>query len=486
MASVNKRFEGTPRAGFRIRFYQGEKQRETFLPGSSKAIERMARKIAEHCEALAMAQEKNIAPPADSAAWAQSVDGVLRESLVAWGLAESQSEKLGTDAGRLLGAFLDAYIADREWAKLTTKRNYEQTRRLLVEYFGREKPLASITRADGKRWREWMIAKPLAEATVAKHCKRAKTLFSHAVDDRLLSESPLAKLVAGSESNRERLFFVSSADAQKILKACPDADWRLIFSLCRWGGLRCPSEVLNLKWHDVLWDQSKIRIPAEGKTGVRFCPIFPEMLVALREAFEAAPDGAVHCVQRYRGGDTNLRTQFGRILGAAGVNPWPRLFHNLRSTRRTELQERFPDHVLNEWLGHSSKVAAKHYLQVTEQHWSDASEFDSLASSLTSSLASGTASTTSNPQTIKKPSDLLGSDGNRVTLRAIQVTPTGLEHAYNSQGNIDVRDAVPLPVPLQSSIHSSELAELVELWPALSDPQRVKVLRLAWACVAEG
>ena len=31
------------------------------------------------------------------------------------------------------------------------------------------------------------------------------------------------------------------------------------------------------------------------------------------------------------------------------------------------------------------------------------------------------------PQTIKKPSDLLGSDGNRVTLRAIQVTPTGVE-----------------------------------------------------------
>ena len=423
MASVNKRFEGSPKVGFRIRFYQGDRQRETFLPGASKAVERMAWKIAEHCEALAMAQEKSVAPPAESQAWAQSVDGVLRESLVAWGLAESQSEKRGTDAGQLLGAFLDAYISGRAWGKVTTKRNYEQTRRLLVEYFGREKPLASITRADGKRWRDWMIARPLAEATVAKHCKRAKTLFSHAVDDRLLTESPLEKLVAGSESNRERLFFVSISDAQKILKACPDADWRLIFTLCRWGGLRCPSEVLNLKWNDVLWDQSKIRIPAEGKTGARLCPIFPEMMVALRESWESAPDGAIYCVQRYRGGDTNLRTQFGRILDAAGVNAWPRLFHNLRSTRRTELQERFPDHVLNEWLGHSSKVAAKHYLQVTEQHWSEASGFDSL----TSSLVRGTVSTLADPQDVKKPSDLLGSDGNRVTLRAIQVTPTGVE-----------------------------------------------------------
>ena len=29
----------------------------------------------------------------------------------------------------------------------------------------------------------------------------------------------------------------------------------------------------------------------------------------------------------------------------------------------------FPDHAINTWLGHSSKVAEKHYLQTTEGHW---------------------------------------------------------------------------------------------------------------------
>ena len=45
---------------------------------------------------------------------------------------------------------------------------------------------------------------------------------------------------------------------------------------------------------------------------------------------------------------------------------------NLRATRRTELQELFPDHVVNSWMGHSSRVAEKHYLQVTPDHWSKA------------------------------------------------------------------------------------------------------------------
>ena len=47
----------------------------------------------------------------------------------------------------------------------------------------------------------------------------------------------------------------------------------------------------------------------------------------------------------------------------------PKPFVNLRASCRTELQEQFPDHVVNAWLGHSSRIAEKHYLQVTPDHW---------------------------------------------------------------------------------------------------------------------
>jgi hypothetical protein len=65
----------------------------------------------------------------------------------------------------------------------------------------------------------------------------------------------------------------------------------------------------------------------------------------------------------------NLWTQLERIIRRAGLQPWPKLFHNLRATRETELAESFPIHVVCAWIGNSSAIAAKHYLQVTEEHF---------------------------------------------------------------------------------------------------------------------
>ena len=157
--------------------------------------------------------------------------------------------------------------------------------------------------------------------------------------------------------------------AADVLAECPDDDWRLIFALARYGGMRCPSEVLTLRWSDVLWDQKKLRIDSP-KTGVRFCPIFPELAPILEAAFDAAPEGATFCVQRYRQG-YNPATTMKKIIERAGHEPWPKLFINCRSTRRTELQRQYPDHVINKWLGHSSAVAEKHYLQVTTDDWAE-------------------------------------------------------------------------------------------------------------------
>ena len=54
------------------------------------------------------------------------------------------------------------------------------------------------------------------------------------------------------------------------------------------------------------------------------------------------------------------------------MQPWPKLFQNLRSTRETELADDFPMHVVCQWIGNSQPIAAKHYLQVTEDHFTKA------------------------------------------------------------------------------------------------------------------
>ena len=76
--------------------------------------------------------------------------------------------------------------------------------------------------------------------------------------------------------------------------------------------------------------------------------------------------------RRYRDTNSNLRTQLNRILQKAGVEPWQRLFQNLRASRETELADTYPLHVVTAWRGNTPKVASQHYLQVTPEHFEQA------------------------------------------------------------------------------------------------------------------
>ena len=69
-----------------------------------------------------------------------------------------------------------------------------------------------------------------------------------------------------------------------------------------------------------------------------------------------------------------LRSADRRGYGCNCLTPWPKLFQNLRSTRETELTEQFPVHVVCKWIGNSHPVAAKFYLQVTEDHFREAAQ----------------------------------------------------------------------------------------------------------------
>ena len=88
--------------------------------------------------------------------------------------------------------------------------------------------------------------------------------------------------------------------------------------------------------------------------------------------FDAAEDGTEHVITRYRDPRQNLRTQLIQIIKRAGLNPCPKLFQNLRATRETDLAEKHPMHVVCAWIGNSQTVAAKHYLQVTDEHYDSA------------------------------------------------------------------------------------------------------------------
>ncbi len=232
----------------------------------------------------------------------------------------------------------------------------------------------------------WLLGQ-LGENSIRRHCGRAKQFFRAALRKRLIAENPFADMRDTSvRANRERDYFITQVDAQKVLDACPDSQWRLLFALSRYGGLRCPSEHLELMWQDIDWERDRftVRSPKtehhEGKES-RTVPIFPELRPHLEAAFNEAqsqlgrpPSGTDHVITRYRDSNANLRTQMNRIIRRAGLEPWPKLFQNLRASRETELAEDYPMHVVCAWLGNSERIAARHYLQVTDEHFQRATE----------------------------------------------------------------------------------------------------------------
>jgi integrase len=166
----------------------------------------------------------------------------------------------------------------------------------------------------------------------------------------------------------------------EVIEACPDDQWKLIFALARYGGLRIPSEIQRMRWEDIDWDRMRftVRSPKtehiEGK-GQRDVPIFPELVQPLKswQAQRRKGEPLVFPIMAKR---SNLRAQAHRIIRNAGLQPWPRVFQNLRASRETELVEAFPVHVVTDWIGNSPDVAKLHYLSILESHFQRASEGD--------------------------------------------------------------------------------------------------------------
>ncbi len=362
---------------YRIQFIDADGKRRTIRLGALPRAQ--AEQIKRHVEALVSAQVSGEPIRRQTGLWlAEDVGEVLRGRMEAAGLVEPV-EPVEASNTPCLAEWLDRYIGMRTDVKPLTTRNMKQARDTLVEYFGPDRPIDTITPLDAEAFAAWMIGpRGLAKATAARRLKRAKQFFSAAVKGKILAESPFTDIKAGKAKNRDRLRFIEAADVLAVMEACPDPQWRAIFALCRFGGFRCPTEVLRLTWADVDWERRRLTVHAtktehhEGG-GVRVLPMFPEIEAPLEECFaQAEPGGDPHVITRYRTTNSNLRTQARRIIKGAGLAPWPRTFSNLRASRATELADRFPGHVCAAWLGHSEAVADLHYRQVNESHFKKA------------------------------------------------------------------------------------------------------------------
>jgi hypothetical protein len=229
----------------------------------------------------------------------------------------------------------------------------------------------------------------------------------------------------------------------------------------------------------------------------------------LQDLFDGAEEGAEAVVPRLHDPRTNLRTHFQRIIGRAGLKPWPRLFHNLRASCATDWVETFPNHVVAGWLGHSPMIAATHYLQTRDAH------FD-MAAGIGEGAGVGAAKAATNPatnpathtspsahtrreqkeETPRKPAVLAGCAIGCDPMESWGVGDTGLEPAPKSPRETRVSDSgssnsgnnrAGFGAPIAPERPADpDLVALVAAWPALPSAVRAGIVAMVRAAAPPG
>jgi len=178
--------------------------------------------------------------------------------------------------------------------------------------------------------------------------------------------------------NPERMVFVPREHILEVIGDCPSAQWRLLFALARFAGLRIPSDLVNLKIEDVNWEKGFIWIQSEktrhyAHKGIRRVPLTPELQPFLLQAIENLEDGEVHLLPTFRT-RSNLRTEAHRIIKRAGLEPWQKTFQNLRASLETEWMDKYGLRRACKWIGNTPAVAMKHYAIMRDEDFMEAGD----------------------------------------------------------------------------------------------------------------
>jgi integrase len=455
-----------PNGRRRIQFVSPDGKRKTIRLG--KIDRKTAEGVCRQVEHLLSARLSGQPIPRDTAVWLTTIGDTLRQRLERVGLLDP------APATPTVAQWCQDYLNSRSDLAPRTLARMRDTARLLVEHFGTERRLDQVTASDAEAFIH-ALEKRYAPNTVRRVTGWCRQFFTAAVKSEVISRNPFQGLAATVRPNRSRSHYVTPAEIQALIEAAPDAEWRLILALCRFAGLRFPSEVLALRWGDVLWDRDRMNvanIKTRRKTGEAFrvVPLFPELRPYLEDAFAVAAPGQVFVITRWRKRRCSMRKMLQQIAHRAGVKWWPKPFVNMRASCATDLVQRYPQHVVTQWLGHTREIAEAHYWQVTEEHYSQAAQ-----------KAAQQGTVRSGMEMSSTPLPPPESAGNAALCHLTQL------HAVYKNSQVQT---LPTPKNLEKNRTSAEggaqsgaldpyLTRLLTLWPRLTDRQRRRLLRLA-------
>ena len=301
-------------------------------------------------------RKSGLPPTRDLLDWVVQLEPQVKTLLVNAGLLN-----LGHAGGTLQD--LVTHAEARQGLAPRTVTNHKQYHRSLLEHFGGQRMLTTITHGDCLAFRESLERSGYAPASVAKRIKHARQVFGYAVAREWLVRNPFAGIRVKVPIDQDRRFYVTPEASAKTLEALRSPEDKLVFALARWAGFRVGSEVRNLRWCDIDWDSMTMRVWSPKTKLYRVCPIFTELQPFLRPEMES---GEYCCPAFIENTDQFYRKKLVRAIKRAGLEPWPDLLLNCRRSRATEVVELFGVKAESDWIGHGPDISRRHY-QMTLQ-----------------------------------------------------------------------------------------------------------------------
>ncbi|MFK7768602.1 MAG: tyrosine-type recombinase/integrase [Mariniblastus sp.] len=239
---------------------------------------------------------------------------------------------------------------------------------------------------------------------------------------------------------------MSNDKFELMLGACPDTTWKVILALGRYGGLREPSELVNLKWEHVNWISSEsghgtvtVASPKTKRYGrpQRTIPLFGRLQPILMEHYLRTSGSSEFVVDnpKLRRKKSNLRTTFHKIREKAKVEKFPNPFRNLRLSAANDVcRQGHPTKALEDWFGHDIRTALTYYHQVLESDLKKACSVDPFgfgddAGAVSKGMHQDAPDCTDVhvATRIKKAHEIHGLSSHSCTCVQRAMTPTGLE-----------------------------------------------------------
>ena len=382
MGSISKESSG----GYRLTYIDGNSKKQQCIR-LGKVNLKAAKAVLVKVDQLIGYKITKTPMDTETAKWVADIADDLAEKLATKGLIPHRQKSI--DLRELLSMYAKEIESKN---KLGTQTNHRTITNDLLGYFKVVEILKQISVEDAEGFKQHLLDRGLATATVARRIKRTRSIFAYGVKKKYLDINPFAEVVCQSTLPKESRVYVPVADVETVMRHA-NPTWRTILALARFAGLRCPSEVLSLRWEhvnlaDEMMTVSSPKTEHHPGKDYRTVPIFGNLKPYLEEAYELAEDGEEYVVggpqgKRYRESaqgpngwvSCNLRTPLQKLIRRAGLKPWPKSFNNLRASAEFDLSVEFPMNIVVEWIGHSTAVALKHYSRVPDHVLQQAKEF---------------------------------------------------------------------------------------------------------------